>query len=229
MNDSKFEHIWDADVYDETIKTLIPHYDEILETLISLLPYSEREEVSMADLGCGTGTLALKIKSRFPHARITCLDYDREMIEVSKKKLNSHSDIIYVVSDFSEYEPEESFDAVFSSLALHHIQGSSAKRENYSKIFRLISPGGIFINADVVAGPSKRLEKLYLQKWVEFEQKHYSSKEIHEEILSRMYHPGILTPLKPQLDWLQEAGFINVDVVWKYFHYAVFRGKKPKE
>ncbi len=30
-----------------------------------------------------------------------------------------------------------------------------------------------------------------------------------------------------QLAWLAEIGFTDVDVVWKYYNFAVYGGRKP--
>ncbi|TFF98128.1 MAG: class I SAM-dependent methyltransferase [Promethearchaeota archaeon] len=229
MKPADFKHIWEADKYDGKIDTLIPFYDQILESLISLLPFSEEEDLKLIDLGCGTGTLALRLKNRYPKAQITCLDIDEEMIKASKLKLKNYSNIKYIVSDFSNYIPDDNFDAVVSSLALHHIQEDLAKIENYTKIYNSLVPDGIFLNADVVSAPSEWLEEIYVEKWVEYELEYYTYEEVYESILPQMYHPGILKPLKPQLDMLQEIGLENVDVMWKYFHYAIFGGTKPSQ
>ena len=34
-------------------------------------------------------------------------------------------------------------------------------------------------------------------------------------------------PLMAQLRWLAEIGFSNVDVIWKYYNFAVYGGAKP--
>jgi tRNA (cmo5U34)-methyltransferase len=36
-------------------------------------------------------------------------------------------------------------------------------------------------------------------------------------------HPSVLMH---QLNWLRETGFIETDVIWKYYNFAVYGGKK---
>jgi len=64
----------EAEVFDKTILKLIPHYSEMIDALVLSIPFDHDEPVSVIDLGCGTGTVARKIKDVFPNAKISCLD-----------------------------------------------------------------------------------------------------------------------------------------------------------
>ncbi|NJM86646.1 MAG: class I SAM-dependent methyltransferase [Hydrococcus sp. RU_2_2] len=77
-----FEEI--AREYDEIIQLFIPYYHQMLEAVISALPFDKSEAINVIDLGCGTGTVAKLIKDAYPEARITCLDLVENMIEMAK-------------------------------------------------------------------------------------------------------------------------------------------------
>jgi len=70
----------EAEEFDGLIRKLIPHYPEMIEALVSALPWGPEREIRVIDLGCGTGTVALRVKERFPKARITCLDLNEKGI-----------------------------------------------------------------------------------------------------------------------------------------------------
>ncbi|MHA1731783.1 MAG: class I SAM-dependent methyltransferase [Promethearchaeota archaeon] len=228
MNSSKDGHCWNSHDYDQKILTLIPHYNEILDSIISLIPFSSQDSLKIIDLGCGTGTLAFGLIQRYPRAKITCLDMDAEMIDITRQKLQDFSGVSYEVASFSDYEFKDKYDVIVSSLALHHLTGDSAKRDFYTRIIQALVPGGVFYNGDVVKSAGEFLENCYLDKWIEFLRLRYPENEIREVYLQKMYHPEIPTPLLIQLQWLHEIGFVSVDVVWKFFHYAVFGGTKPE-
>src|SRR5260370_32167566 len=57
---------------------------------------------------------------------------------------------------FAAAAPSKSYDAVVSALALHHLP-DSGKRHLFADIFKYLTSGGVFINADQVGGETPRL------------------------------------------------------------------------
>lgn len=200
----------------------------MLDAVILVLPFSKGEKIKVIDLGCGTGILAKKIKENYPNAKITCLDIAEDMIKLAKVKLNQYSDIKYQVEDLHFYDFEEKYDVVVSSLALHHLRGNDAKKNFLKKIYDALSAGGALYNADVVLGANHFLQNRYLSKWIEFMSKNYSLEEIKNVLLPKYYHEEIPTQFVKQIQWLIDLGFIDVDVIWKYYNYVVYGGLKSK-
>ncbi len=48
-----------------------------------------------------------------------------------------------------------------------------------------------------------------------------------EEVLAQHHAEDVPAPLGAQLSWLAEAGFAEVDVVWRESMFAIFGGLKP--
>ncbi|HEX2995869.1 MAG TPA: class I SAM-dependent methyltransferase, partial [Anaerolineales bacterium] len=107
----------EAQKFDHIIQQLIPYYDQMLQALISALPFDADSPIQVLDLGCGTGTLAKQILNVFPNAHVTCLDFSEQMIEMARVKLANFNRVSYVVQDFQEYAPTISCHAIVSSLA----------------------------------------------------------------------------------------------------------------
>ena len=57
----------------------------------------------------------------------------------------------YIVADYTSFEDSEPYDGVISSLSIHHFE-DEAKQALYGRIFQLLKPGGVFVNADQVLG-----------------------------------------------------------------------------
>ena len=70
----------------------------------------------------------------------------------------------FVTADFAAAAPSKSYDAVVSALALHHLP-DSGKRHLFADIFKYLTSGGVFINADQVAGESAAIEQRSRQMW----------------------------------------------------------------
>ena len=212
--------------FDKTIRKLIPHYRDMINALINSIPFEHGVPVKVLDLGCGTGTVTKILKGQFKNAHVTCLDLAENMIEMAKIKLNDYNNIEYTVGDFYEYNFTETYDVIVSSLALHHLATDEDKKGFYKKIYEALTPGGVFINADAVLAPNKQLQDIYTSKWKEFMNLSISMDEIEEKWVPSAETEDHPVKITDHLDWLREIGFKDVDVIWKYYHLAVYCGFK---
>ncbi|EKQ52485.1 MAG: methylase involved in ubiquinone/menaquinone biosynthesis [Methanobacterium sp. Maddingley MBC34] len=215
----------EAKVFDELIKTLIPFYEDMVKSLILALPFHDKEKIKVLDLGCGTGNISKEVKEHFPNAQITCVDMAENMIQIAKSKLAPYSDIEFKIADFRDLDFKEGYDGVISSLALHHLQREEQK-SFYCRIKEFLKEGGVFYNADNILGSSPHLNQVYMDKWVEFMLDSHSQEEIETIWLPRYREEDFPSPLRSHIQWLEEAGFQEVDVVWKCYMFGVYGGKK---
>ena len=216
----------EAKEFDSLILKLIPYYHEMISALTLAIPFQASEKIKVLDLGCGTGNVSKAIKTRYPEAQITCIDLAENMIEMTRIKLSNYDDIDYQTGDFAKLRFDNDYDAVISSLALHHLQTDEAKKNIYKKIYEALRKDGVFYNADTVLGSSNYLTQVNLEKWKEYMQKNLPLNEIEEQWLPTHFEEDFPATLLGQLDWLREIGFKNVDVVWKYYQGAVYGGIK---
>jgi len=219
----------EAKEFDNLILKLIPYYHEMIDSLIASLPFNTINSIKVLDLGCGTGNVSLAVKKRFPNSRITCVDLAENMIEMAQLKLSEYDDIQYQVADFSEMVFDYEYDAVVSSLAMHHLRTDEDKKKLYIKIYDALQDGGVFYNADWILGPNNYLNNVYLEKWKEFMLKRVPLAEIEGKWLPKHYDEDVPSKLINHIDWLKDIGFKDVDVVWKYYGNAVFGGVKQLE
>lgn len=216
----------EAKEFDEIILKLIPHYEDMICALISSIPFEHDISIRVLDLGCGTGTITKNLKEKFKNAQVTCLDLAENMIEMAKIKLNEYDDVDYVIGDFYDYNFSENYDVIVSSLALHHLVTDDDKKGFYKKIYDALDQGGIFLNADVTLGSNDYLQSLYVDKWKEFMSLSVSMKEIEEKWIPAAKEEDHPAKLIGHIDWLREIGFKDVEVIWKYYHLAVYGGYK---
>jgi tRNA (cmo5U34)-methyltransferase len=216
----------EAREFDELILLLIPRYDEMLEALIAAIPFPADQAIRVIDLGCGTGTLALQIRRKYPRSRITCLDFADNMLQLARAKLASEKDIRFEQADFNTYAFKEAYDVAVSSLALHHLVTGEAMLAFYRRLYAALAPGGVFWTADAALGATSALNEMYMEKWKEFMRRSMTERQIEERFAkdSKEDHPA---PLAEHFRWLEAAGFVSPEVVWKYFYCAVYGAHKP--
>lgn len=123
------------------------------------------ENQQILDLACGTGTLSIAIKKRFPRIKITGFDVDNEILKIARRKASlAHTEINFE-QGFSDKLPfeNESFDRVFSTLFFHHLT-LERKHKTLQEILRVLKPNGEFHLADF-ALPRNR-SQFVLSKWI---------------------------------------------------------------
>lgn len=216
----------EAAEFDGLIMRLIPRYPEMIDALVSGVPFPRDSKLRVLDLGSGTGAVALQIKSRLPQARITCVDFSPNMLEVARRRLADIEGTQFVQADITNFQFRETYDAAVSSLALHHIQAEDEKRRLYRRIYAALVPGGVFWNADAVRASSALLQDLYMSKWKEHMCRTVPEREIEETWMVKHATEDHPKRLLDELRWLEEAGFQEPDVIWKEFYFAVFGARK---
>ncbi|MCL1971968.1 MAG: class I SAM-dependent methyltransferase [Endomicrobia bacterium] len=212
----------EAKEFDSIIQKLIPHYNDMIEALVSVIPFAKDSSFSIIDLGCGTGTIAKEIKSNFKNADITCVDISPNMLEIAKTKAGSGK---YIQADFNSFAFPEKYDLIVSSLALHHLENDNAKLEFYKKIYEALTPDGVFINIDVVLGEDDIIQNAYMEKWKSFMRKNVSKQEITDKWLPNYYAEDRPAQLMTHIDMLKKSGFSIVDIIYKYYNFSVYLAK----
>jgi tRNA (cmo5U34)-methyltransferase len=217
----------EAKEFDEIIQKLIPFYDEMLDALILAIPHPTKKKIVVADLGCGTGTIGKMILERYPNSTLTCVDFAANMIETAKIKLAKYKNVEYIAENLYNYNFNGKYDAVVSSLALHHLKNDRDKKKFFKKIFDALNKNGVFYNADIVLGSNETLQNLYMNKWKEFMQRKVPPAEVKNKWCPKYEDEDRPAKAIDQIKWLEEIGFKKTDIIWKYYNFAVYGGVKP--
>ncbi|MFA6914588.1 MAG: class I SAM-dependent methyltransferase [Endomicrobiia bacterium] len=216
----------EAAIFDNIIIKIIPYYIEMIDALLSAISFDKTQKINVLDLGCGTGNLSKRILDKYTNANIVCVDISQNMINIARQKLADYKNVEFVVGDIEEIEFKDKYDLVVSSLVLHHLVTDDRKKNFYKRIFNMLNENGIFVNADVVIGTSKFLQDINISSWIKYMQKSCSDEEIFSKWLKAYEQEDRPSKLIHQIEWLKEIGFHNVDIIWKYYNFAVFTGIK---
>jgi len=212
-----------AEDYDRQRKHVIPRLDDLYQILGDLAS-TNTHQPRILDLGAGTGLLTSYIYDRHPQGYFTLLDISEEMINIARDRFKNVQHFDYVVADYTIHKFQESFDLIVSSLSIHHLKHRD-KQFLYQKIYDLLNPEGIFLNADQVLGPNPANEAEYQRNWMEKIQVGSLSESEKKIILDRMELDNPAT-LNDNLKWLKNIGYRDVDVYYKYYNFCIIYGKK---
>ncbi len=200
----------------------------MLRAAVELLPFDRTAALVMLDIGAGYGAFSAQLLETFPNARVVAQDFSEIMVAHARARLDPAGErTAFALSDLSAPGWADDlggpFDAAVSSIAIHNLAEPARIRALYGEIAALLRPGGWFLNLDLIPAPTA-LAGAYNRGTEAPEPS--AAGHVH----SADHHGGPhgahdqTAGLENQLRWLGEAGFADVDCVWKKERLALLVG-----
>lgn len=258
----------EAGVYDVSIEAVVPHYREQHDTLFQLLTNHVREHWSadtrryagaVLDLGSGTGAESLRVLDAFPRAHVVAVDFCAPMHAILRRAVRSKGfgdRCTFVTGDIvgpacsparlrrklPEAYQAIGYDAVISAFTIHHLDHEQ-KAATMRRVYELLRPGGIFLNADLFSFQSRRLAQQALAFDLAWMENHFGPRANTSSLPSgvqrrllrqwrthyRKYNrvepienpPANSRAQKGQAQQLLDAGFATVAVPYRFWQTGI--------
>lgn len=159
MNDFSAERLFEGPIADEyeMLKRVCPQAAEMSrrvgEFVAAWTPPVGSGTLDVLEIGCGTGVTTLNLLHSRSDLRITGIDNAPAMLNQARRNLASDLEgerLRLVENDALSYlrrAPAQSFDIVASGYALHNFL-EGYRRQVLEEVFRILRPGGVFVNGD---------------------------------------------------------------------------------
>ncbi len=145
---------YDQSVAEEVEKYSGMPYEEVLRRVVEAAGAAPHAQV--LDVGTGTGALAFALATTLSEGHVVGIDPTPEMLrraQENAQRLNTNSQVEFRLGAAESLPfPDNSFDIVVSSLAMHHTRVPQSLKE----MARVLKPGGRLAIADMAHNP--RLE-----------------------------------------------------------------------
>lgn len=207
---------------------------EQLTFVARLLPFGSEDAFTFLDLGAGTGAASRAVLAEYPRAEAVLAEYSPQMMAEGRKAMAQYEGRYrYVELDLLEADwpadVPDVVDAVVTALAVHHLP-DERKQSLFRQIFGRLRPGGWFINYDPIKPAESSIEAVWERVNSRYEPTspfRHGAHRTPEEQARYENHVRYMIPLAPQLAWLSEAGFVDVDVFWKRLDWVIYGGRRP--
>jgi tRNA (cmo5U34)-methyltransferase len=214
-----------ARVFDDMLERSVPMYRECLESTIDWCVKFAREGSHVYDLGCSTGTFLSRLASRFPadaDIRLIGVDNSAPMLEKTRQKLlSSPLPCKLIEADLQSDFPLTNASVVVMNYTLQFI-APDKRGEVVSKILTGLNSGGLLLMIEKVSSDHPKISNSYTEFHHHFKKNQgYSKLEIARK---REALENVLTPktVDENIDLLLNAGFITVEIFFKWNNFAGF-------
>ncbi len=223
----------------EYARYFVPDRDSQIKMLAGLVP-DPGKPFYVLELACGEGLLAQAVLDRFKNCTLEGLDGSHEMLAAARLRLKGYGERFqpgkFDLPSDNWRHPLHAYQAVISSLAIHHLKGAE-KARLFKDIYRILEPGGVLLIADIIL-PSDLGMDLAASAYDEAVRRQALELDGSLQAFDRFNHEkwnffrypddplDQPSTLFDQLKWLEEAGFKEVDVFWLRAGHALFGGRK---
>lgn len=218
----------------------VPNREEQIDIICRLLP-AGGAPLRVLELCSGDGTLAAAVLEAHPEAILLGCDGSPEMLAKAAQTCAPFSDRFQTRRfDLAAHDwrtAVAAYAAVLSSLTIHHLDGPE-KLRLFNDMYHMLAPGGVLIVADLILPAHPRGNALAAQAWddevrrrsraLTGDETAFTAFAAQKWNLFRYPDPEMdkPSPLYRQLQWMDQAGFQNVDVHWFRAGHVIFSGWK---
>ena len=245
-----------AEAYDRMCRHLVPGYDFLQDEVLRIAAANGKHDMTVVDLGAGSGIFLERVLSRWPDARVYWVDYSEDFLSVAQQRLARFDGrVVYTRASFEddwESQVEGQADLIFSMSAIHHLENDDKKRL-YRRCFDKLAPGGWLFNIDEmktlhkdgylanmrfwvghVQDVGSRMQEAedeeqlpYCEKWTSHFSK-WEQRNVTNIDVPKVKGDDIHESFVNQVNWLHETGFAEADVYIKYHLWCAIGGRKPQ-
>ncbi len=204
--------------YDQSIRTFIPDYEEMLDVAAEAVSPKAR---TIVDLGTGTGALAARCVEHAPRARVIGMDSDAGILVAAYGRLQDRG--CFLCTDFIT-APIPECDLVVASFALPHVKTRRRKAALYQRIASALRRTGMVISVDCHPATDPQLAQAQHRAWQSHLENFYSRPRAIS-LLKAWSREDFYVPLETEMDLIRKAR-LRPELLWRKGAFAVIVGKK---
>lgn len=110
----------------------------------------DTSQLSLLDLGCGTGSFLEDVKDNWPNLAATALDLSPAYLGKARARLGAFNNIDFVQAQAEQTNLHDETYDIITAVYLFHELPPSVRRDVVAEMARLLKPGGTIILVDTI-------------------------------------------------------------------------------
>ncbi len=207
-------------VFDEHVSKSVPFYDKGQDLICKVSDFFIKNNSTVYELGCSTGSLISKLQSRHigKNGNFIGLDIERAMVDYAVE--NSSEDINFQCEDIVTYD----YIAADYIVAYYTVQfiHPSLRQVLFDKIYKSLNWGGALLLFEKVRASDARFQDLATLIYTDYKlDQGYTPEEIIGKSRSLK---GVLEPFSSNanIEMMKRAGFLDISTIFKYVCFEGF-------
>ncbi|MCC9600702.1 methyltransferase domain-containing protein [Stieleria sp. JC731] len=177
------------------------------------------------DVGCGAGNNTIKLRQAYGQPfDADLLDLSSPMLKRAEQRVRE-SDVGEIVLWHEDIRtaalPESQFDVILAAAVLHHLREESDWFEVFTKLHRLLKPGGSLWITDLVTHETTSIDQMMWNRYGDYLTE-LGGESYRDKVFSYIDVEDSPRPVTFQLDLLRKVGFANVELLHKNSCFAAF-------
>ncbi len=190
----------------------------------SILAYTPNVK-TVLDIGCGAGNYTLKLLSKKTPLDCTLLDLSGPMLARAKERIIKVNDgrNQFVQGDIRTVQlAEGSYCAIIAAAVLHHLRDDRDWERVFTKLYRLLKPGGSLWISDFIMQETPAIQQLIYQERYGKHLVDLKGKTYRNTVFDYIEKEDSPRTINYQLKLLEKVGFRNVELLHKNLCFAAF-------
>jgi tRNA (cmo5U34)-methyltransferase len=206
--------------YDDAIRSAIPAYELLHESVAAFLPGVIGEQATVLVVGAGTGEEIVHMSRANPGWRFVAEDPSAEMLEVAREKLTAAGagDRVEFVAGLIEDVPQgERFEAATMILVQHFLPDDGAKLAILREVAARLRPGAPLFLANMHGDLAADDDQARYQAWKRRQMARGMAAEDAEAMFTGLPTVVHFVSEERTRELLREAGFTDIREVFRAF------------
>lgn len=197
----------------------------ITEAAIAATPDITR----VLDIGCGAGNNTIKLLRSY-NKDVDCdlNDLSKAMLDRAKQRVSQETKgtITTIHGDFRAANLQDGcYDVILAAAVLHHLRDDADWFEAFSKIYRLLRPGGSLWITDLVTHENQGVHALMWTRYGDYLAS-IGGEDYRKTVFDYIDKEDSPRSVTFQMDLMRKVGFKSVDILHKNSCFCAFGAVK---
>ncbi|MFT4024138.1 MAG: methyltransferase domain-containing protein [Flavihumibacter sp.] len=196
----------------------------ITEAAKRIVPHAS----SLLDVGCGAGNYTIKMLQKLPGLNCTLVDLSRPMLNKAEERVaaDTNRTVVALQGDIRTLElPENNFDIILAGAVLHHLRDDADWETTFTKLYKLLKPGGCLMISDLVIQESEAVTAYTWERYGDYLEG-INGKAYRQHVMDYIAKEDSPRSVTYQTELMKRSGFRSTEVLHKNMCFAAFGGIK---